>query len=221
LGPRGWLILQLSGSFIALLFAFAVAGYAEPPEGAPASAQQRVTPTAHGLATLFERECFERRDLAWAQAESKRIVATCGGPLVGDGERGDCEQSIEGDVEWLVPTTDERTVLVRLIWFDQPQRVFCSLSTGPDLEGPLQQVAQSAAAARSLPLKMLEDYSPDLRTARDAMLILYAHSAGRFVDSPSFDTKGHWSGHFLAMERSHPHELLYWQPPAEAPTYGR
>src|SRR5258706_16234710 len=92
-----------------------VASCTQEPEGAPPSARQIVEASVDGLLKLFIRECVEQRDLQWALEESARIRGTCGG-FVGEGEKGDCEQGVDGYVSWLVPTETKSTVLVKMSW---------------------------------------------------------------------------------------------------------
>ncbi len=192
--------------------ALVLASCTEEPEGAPPSAAQAVSATKDGLTKLFRRECIEKMDYPWAREESKRIVATCGGILVGDGERGDCEQSVKGDVSWTVPTTTKSTVLISYFWGDDPRRLMCSVSTKSDLSPALEGAANSVASALGLTEQPANPSAPLLWTAgqdpKSPRLTFQrpppdGKSPAGYGDV-RFDTQGQWAGREEALERRHP-----------------
>jgi hypothetical protein len=207
----------------AVLCSALISACSEKPEGAPPTAKRPIEASVEGLSGAFTRECIEHRDFRWAQEESKRMVATCGGFLVGDGERGDCEQSVEGDVSWLVPTTPKSTVLIQMFWGENSAKVTCSVSVSPDIADTLKQAASQVANSLSL-VSRPPNEPGDLIWAQadghgDHALILHQLSPGQFRNLPSFDTKGQWAAYNLASQRSHPYQLEY-RPyrPLSAPT---
>jgi len=214
----------------AILCTAPISACSEKPEGAPPTAKQPIEASAEGLTSAFRRECVEHRDLRWAQEESKRMVATCGGFLVGDGERGDCEQSVEGDVSWLVPTTSNSTVLIQMFWGENPAKVTCSVSASSDIADALKQAASQVA--NSLALVSRQPNEPgDVVWAQadghgDHALILHQLGPGQLRNLPSFDTKGQWAAYDLARQKSHPYQLEYrpyrpMYPPPSPPEGGR
>jgi hypothetical protein len=206
----------LTMAAVSVVYAVAISSCGKPPEGSPASARTPVASTPDGLVSLFKRECLAWTDLLWARAESKRIVATCGGLLVGDGERGDCEQGVAGDVSWLVPTTSKSTVMVHLFWGDNPSRISCSTSVAKEMEVVMRQAAAQVASDRSLHVSSQSPttvvWSADAGPAERLTLL---HHGPELADV-RFDTLGQWAARGAALQRQHPVELSY-QPPGAAP----
>jgi hypothetical protein len=205
----------LRGAVVVLL-ASASAACVAKPEGAPPSARQSVASSVAGLLDLFARECIQQRDLGWTREESKRVRATCDGFLVGDGEEGDCEQSVDGQVSWVVPTQDGSTILVEMSWTpgQTPSKITCSISTRAK-DDALGSVAQRIAAAQSLqrqPRTTAGDmvWQGANGSSTPPTLRLHTYSAVELEDpSPRLDTEGQWAARSLALRRQHPRELEY------------
>jgi hypothetical protein len=165
------------------------------------------------------RECVEHQDFRWAQEESKRIVRTCDGFLTGDGEEGDCEQSVAGDVSWPVPTGSNSTILIRMVWGDDPSKLTCSVSTAEELSGTLKELATRVAQAQSLePQSAIKsDEAVWIRLGNESEVRLTLRGYGPAepnIADPSFDTKGQWEARGLALQRQHPYQLEYRAPSA-------
>lgn len=202
-----------------------LAACTETPQGAPPSASAPIADSADALSGLFTRECIAHEDMAWARQESRRIQATCGGLLVGEGEQGDCEQSVENRVSWLVPTRRGGDVLVALFWWKpadgRGEEIACSVATRSELAPMLREAAAKVADSQHL-----EPQAPRRNGDLDWMapppgrwsLRLHQRTAVETGNTlPSFDTKGQWEGRELALQRTHPAELSY-NPPPDAPS---
>jgi hypothetical protein len=153
------------------------------PELAPPSAQIPIESSALALRDLFDAECVQQRNLHWARAESERIVATCGGLLVGTGEKGDCEQELEAHVAWEVPARPKSNVLVEMSW---NSGIFnCSISVQPELATNLELAAYGITVPHRFSRRLFYDGEEALRS----------------------DTQGQWAGRFDALARKHPYAL--------------
>lgn len=140
ISPRLWVAPMVLT--VSTLFACAPA-----PSEAPPTAMERVEPTVRGLLGLFERECVEQRNLAWAREEAeRRRQYYCSDVLTQAAKAQDCAFEHDGEVSWIVPTTDGSSVRVGLAWWQPdwpPERdVGCSIEASEALGPILQTVAQ-------------------------------------------------------------------------------
>jgi len=198
-------------SVAATLLAVLMAAACSPePEFSPPDAKP-VQASIAGLSALFARECVDQRDLEWAKAEANRRADSCGGLLVGDGEAGDCRQSVSDHVYWTVPTSTHATVLIKLTWdFLTDKTATCSIAVSDALKNQLESVATSFASQHPLVPKdgQLTDGKMWISPKGSERALAFFHRE-QVPPEMRFDMLGQWAGRDNALERRHPHELEY------------
>jgi hypothetical protein len=198
-------------SVVAALVAVLITASCSPePEFSPRNVKP-VEASIAGLSALFARECVDQRDLIWAKGEAARRADSCGGFLVGDGEAGDCRQSVSDHVYWTVPTSTHATVLIKMIWDDPTDRTAtCSIAVSDALKTQLESVATSFASHH--PLVRSSEKLPDEKlwfSPKGSERALAFFHRGQVPPEMRFDMLGQWAGRDSALERRHPHELEY------------
>ena len=194
----------------ALVAALMTASCSAEPEFSPPNVKP-VEASIAGLSAFFTRECVDQRDLVWAKAEASRREDSCGGLLVGDGEAGDCRQSVSDHVYWTVPTSTHATVLIKMTW-DTPtdKTATCSIAVSDALKTQLESVATSFASHRPLVPRdgQLTDGKMWISPNGSERALAFFHRE-QVPPEMRFDMLGQWAGRDNALERHHPHELEY------------